>query len=82
MLFIKSTLIFLIGLGFVMYREKIQRFTGDMAFAEKYLGTGGTYRLYLLLGIFMMVFSILYLTGTADVLIDNTIGRIFIGGEK
>lgn len=60
-----------------MYRDPIQRFTGDMAFAEKWLGVGGTFRLYLLIGIAMMFGSILYITGTLDTLIDGTVGRVF-----
>jgi hypothetical protein len=65
------------GLALIYYRERVQRFTGNIAFAEKYLGTGGTFRLYLLLGIGATIFSILYITGTLDSALQSTLGRFF-----
>jgi len=76
--FINFLLIFGLGLLLVMYREKVQRFTGSFAFAEKYLGAGGTYNFYLLLGIATMFFSFAYLFGTFDGLIHATVGRFFL----
>jgi len=77
MKFIYFLLLFFGGLGLVYYRDRVQRFTGSIGFAEKYLGMGGTFHFYLLLGIAFMVISILYITGTLDFLIENTVGRIF-----
>ena len=77
MRFILFPIWFLLGLALVKYREAVQRFTGDIAFAEKWLGIGGTFRLYLLLGIAIMIASILYVTGTLDGFISGTFGRVF-----
>lgn len=73
MRFIYFILIFLIGLAVVYYREKIQLFTGNFAFAEKYLGS--TFNFFLLLGVGTMLFSFLYLFGTFDSVIQWTVGR-------
>jgi hypothetical protein len=60
--------IVLFGLGFLLvkYREKVQRFTGDIGLAEKYFGAGGTFTFYLLVGVFMMVLAILMVTGATE----------------
>lgn len=82
MRFVYFLLAFFGGLALVVYREKVQRFTGNFAFAEKYLGSGGTYNFYLLLGVFLMITSIIYVTGGLDSLIQATLGRIFfVPGE-
>lgn len=67
-----------IGLGLIVYREKVQRITGNFAFAEKYLGQGGTFHFILLLGIGFIIFSVVYVTGTLDAAIQSTVGRFFI----
>lgn len=77
----KGLILFFLGLALVIYRERVQAFTGDIGFAEKYLGTGGTFTFYLFLGIGTMIFSILYVTGASDAFIDNTVGRIFFRPE-
>lgn len=70
------------GLGLIIYREKVQRVSGDIGFAEKYLGPGGTFQFYLLLGIAMVFISIIYVTGGLDAFIENTIGRFFIAPNR
>jgi len=77
MRFLSFLLLFATGLALIRYRERVQSFTGSIGFAEKYLGPGGTYSFYLLLGIATCVGSILYLTGTLDGLLEGTIGRFF-----
>jgi hypothetical protein len=71
-----SLLIFAAGLGLVVYRERIQLFTGSFAFAEKYLGS--TFNFYLLFGIGMMMMSFLYLFGTFDSFLQWTVGRFLL----
>jgi hypothetical protein len=75
MTFLKFLFWFLFGLAIVKYRERIQRWTGNLAFAEKYLGN--TFNAYLLIGLMMMVMSIFYVTGILDGFLQGTFGRIF-----
>ncbi len=51
---------------FIIYRTKIKDFTGSIGFAETYFGAGGTYTLYLLIGIGIFITSLLIVTGTLD----------------
>ncbi|MDP2691853.1 MAG: hypothetical protein Q8O95_05640 [bacterium] len=78
MRFIYFILLFAAGLGMIIYREKIQRFTGNIAFAEKWLGEGGTFNLYLFFGIFLIFISVAYVTGTLDTFISSTAGRFIL----
>ena len=78
---VKFLALFFIGLGLVKYRERVQNVTGPLGFAEHYLGTGGTYTFYLMLGIGFMIFSFFYATGTTDALFEATIGRFFFRPE-
>ena len=57
-----------IFLAFVMikYRQKIIHFTGKWVWAEKYLGTGGSYSAVVLLAIVIFFVSLLVLTGNFD----------------
>ncbi|MDP3975889.1 MAG: hypothetical protein Q8P95_03140 [bacterium] len=70
----------LLSLGFALiyYRERVQSFTGNVGWAEKYLGVGGTFNLYLLLGLLTIIFAFLYLTGTLDSVLQSTFGRFFL----
>lgn len=49
---------------FIIYRTKIKDFTGSIGFAEKYFGAGGTYTLFLFIGIAMFIVSLMVATGT------------------
>ena len=58
---------FLIGiigipLSFVMiyYRRQIKDFVGEISFAEKFFGMGGTHTMILLLGLLVFVLSLMY----------------------
>ncbi|QQR55166.1 hypothetical protein IPG41_01185 [Candidatus Peregrinibacteria bacterium] len=54
----------LIGLLILIYRPKIKDFTGDIAFAERYLGSGGTWTFFIILGVGIFILSLLWATGT------------------
>jgi len=64
------------GLLLIRYREAVYRFTGKNPWAEKYIGQGGTITLYVILGSITVILSILYLTGTIDVFLEKTVGRL------
>ena len=54
--------------GFLMlrYYRKIGDFVGSIAFAEKYLGAGGTYSFIRILAIFIIIFCFAYPIGGCD----------------
>ncbi len=78
MRFITFLLFFTGGFVVVYYRERIQSFTGNFAWAEQKLGPGGTFTIILLIGLLMSIGSILYITGTLETLIEATIGKFFL----
>lgn len=77
MKFIWFLVLFCGGIAVITYRERMQRLSGNFAFAEKWLGAGGTFTFYIFLGLGMIVFSVLYVTGTLDGFIEGTVGRFF-----
>jgi hypothetical protein len=75
--FILSVCISLIGFAIIKYREPIYRFTGKNAWAEKWLLTGGTLNLYIVIGGLCVIGSVLYLFGVLDTLTVKVFGRFF-----
>jgi hypothetical protein len=65
------------GLLLIKYRAKVREFTGLIGFAEKYLGSGGTYTFYLLLGAALIFLSVLYATGQLQSFLANNFLRYF-----
>jgi hypothetical protein len=55
----------------------VRDFTGLLGFAEKYLGSGGTYTFYLLLGAVSIFLSVLYATGQLQSMLSNTFSPYF-----
>jgi hypothetical protein len=74
--FLYSVLAIAFGVSLIAYTEPIKRFTGSMDFAERALGSGGTYTFYKLLGIGIIVVTILWATGGINACIPN----FLIGG--
>ena len=66
----------------MIYREKIKRFVGDVPFAEKWFGPGGTYTAVLLLGLIVSVFSIMYMFGALQALLKGMLGPIFFSAQQ
>jgi len=68
MVFVKI-LIFLacsaIGILILKYTEPIVRMVGKMGWAEQRLGMGGTYTVWKLIGILLIVGSLIYVTTAA-----------------
>ena len=59
------------------YRGQVKQFTGDIDFDEKYLGTGGTNTLIIIVALLLFVGGLMYVTGTLDSLLQNTFGGLF-----
>lgn len=65
------------GLLLIKFREKFQRITGQIGFAEKYLGAGGTFTFFLLLGSLAVILAVLYIFGVLDGLVARVFGPLF-----
>lgn len=51
---------FVAGFAMMKYREKMVRMVGKNYYAEKYLGPGGSYTLWVLLGIALIAGTLYY----------------------
>jgi hypothetical protein len=77
MTFLTGICIALGGFLVIVFREHIQRLTGDIGFAEQYLGSGGTYTFLLIFGVLMFVGGLMWSTGTLQALFASSLGRYF-----
>lgn len=68
---------FPLGVAIIIYRERIKRFTGDAAFAEKWFGSGGTYTAILILGILVSIGSLMYMFGSLQLLLGKLFAPFF-----
>lgn len=75
--FIVAIIGFPLSFLFIIYRARIKQFTGNVGFAEKYLGAGGTYTLYIILGILIFILTLMYVTGTLQSFLSSTLGPLF-----
>ena len=56
-----------LGLSFLIYAEPIVRTFGKTEWAERYLGTqGGTYLVWKIVGIIIIIVGFLFLVGSLD----------------
>lgn len=68
---------FPLGIVIIVYRERIKRFTGDFAFAEKWFGPGGTYTAILIFGALVSLGCLMYMFGTLQLLLAKIFGPFF-----
>ena len=68
---------FPLGIIFIVYRERVKRFTGSIGFAENYFGQGGTYTFYVILGLGISIGSLLWMLGTIQMIISKLLGPFF-----
>lgn len=66
-----------LALIMLKYRRQIKDFTGDIGFAEHYLGSGGTNTLIVLIAILVFVLSTMYALGTLQAIIQGVLGGFF-----
>lgn len=78
MRFLVGIIGFPLGIVIIVYRERVKRFTGDMGFAEKWFGSGGTYTAIMLFGFIVTIGSTMYAFGTLQALIMKIIGPVLI----
>jgi len=77
MQFVTGILISIGGFLIIVFREKLQRVSGDIAFAEKYLGSGGTFGLFVIIGILLFIVGLMWAFGTLDAFSESVIGPLF-----
>jgi len=70
-----------LGIAIMIYRYQLKQFTGDIAWAEQYLGSGGTYNLFILIGLVVSILSVMYAFGTLQDLFAGTFGTFFATGQ-
>ena len=66
-----------LGFLFIVYREKVKRFTGDIETFEKWFGSGGTYTGLFVVGLIIVIGSLMYALGTLQILFESIFGRFF-----
>ena len=69
----------MIGFGLIKYSFPITNFFGHIPWAERYLGGGGTYTLYKIVGVIVIILAFLYMFGSLGSAIAP-LGKIF-GGQ-
>lgn len=81
MLHMDRIIVFILGLplGILMmiYRANIKGVLGDVEWAERNLGSGGTYTLIIIVGFAVCVLSVMYAFGTLQELFSNSLGMFF-----
>ncbi len=77
--FLVGILGFPLGIVIMIYRYQLKQFTGEIAFAEHYLGSGGTYNLFIIIGIAVSVLSLMYAFGTIQGFAAGSLGQFFAG---
>jgi len=78
MVFLYRIILFIVllplGIYFIAKSETMVRIFGHNDMAERYLGSGGSYLFWKLLGIVCIILAVLFLTGSLD--------RVFYGIES
>lgn len=66
-------LTFAAGLGIIRYAEPIVRTFGHMDWAERTFGAGGTYTVWKITGVLVIIFGFLYAIGRFDLTPGETL---------
>jgi len=59
------------------YRRAVKEFTGDIGFAERIFGMGGTNTFIVIFGILVFVLSLMYVLGTLQTIFQTVLGPFF-----
>ncbi len=66
-----------IGFFYLKYSFQIKEIIGNVGFAERYLGPGGTHLMHKIIGLLIIIGSILYAFGGLQSMIAGSLGRFF-----
>ena len=59
-----------LGVVGMKYNFKLVGITGNVGFAERYLGAGGTYALYKIIAIVLIIGGLLFMTGLGEPVLE------------
>lgn len=65
------------GIVVIVKSAQIGDFIGEIDFAERVFGSGGTYNFIKLFGLAITILSIIWLTGDLPAFLQSTLGRFF-----
>jgi len=71
-------LVIIWGIYIIVYTKKVGDFTGEIEFAERYLGKGRTYSFLKLIGLAMIIISFMWMTGGLQSFLISMFGREFL----
>ena len=59
------------------YRRAVKEFTGDIGFAERIFGMGGTNTFIIIFAILVFILSLMYALGTIQTVFQTVLGPFF-----
>ncbi len=74
-----SLILIACGFGLILYTRPVVDFTGSFDFAERILGTGGTYNFLKVIGLLMIITSFMWMTGTLQPFLAGIFGPFLPG---
>ena len=66
----------------IIYRVRVKHFLGEIGWAERYFGPGGTFTALLLIGLLGFFLSLMVMTGTLNLLLGGTMDTLFGASKK
>lgn len=75
-MFLQGLFGMVLGFLVLIFRARIKDFTGDIGFAERYLGPGGTWTFFILVGVGLFIFGLMWSMGTLQGLLLGTFGTL------
>ena len=66
-----------LGMLMMIYRHQLKEITGEIEWAERNLGSGGTYTLIIIIGLAVSIISVMYAFGTLQTLFTGSFGQFF-----
>lgn len=70
-----------VGIGMILKTGPLVDFTGRIGWAEQHLGATGTYTLYKLIGLGLIIIGTMYATGLFQSLVNGFFGFLIPGSE-
>ncbi len=71
----------ILSLLLIIYRVRVKHFMGQIGWAERYFGPGGTFTALLLVGVFGFILSLMIMTGTLGLLLGGFMDTLFSGAK-